>query len=378
MDAVVVGGGVAGAAAAIALRLTGAAVTVYEAHPDPAGPYGSFVSLAVNGLRALDALGCLPQVQQAGFPVARQRMWSGSGKLLADVPRGRRATDPLLSVTVMRADLVAALRQEAVRLGARMVIGEPAIGREDRLTGADVVVGADGIWSTTRRLVDVAAPQPAYAGMYTVSGVSDGLGMSAGAFNMIFGRNGAFIYLPTPDGSVWWSAQVACPVQPDLTSIYLDELAMLFRTEPQVVQIIGAARVTSSRSGLPATLNHVLAEVPRQHTDRVVLIGDAAHPVGAGQGASMALEDAVVLGRLLAGTPSVAAALGAFDAERRGRLGKMAEAASANRDAKTAAPLAARLRNLVMPITFNRFYPKATGWLYDYDPGTLPVLRDSA
>src|SRR5271155_1007508 len=106
MRATVIGGGVAGSAAAIALRRFGAEVTVYEAYEDPAGPVGSYVSLAVNGLRALDALGCLAPVQAAGFPVARQRMWSGRGKLLGDVARGRRPEDPLHSVTVMRAGLV--------------------------------------------------------------------------------------------------------------------------------------------------------------------------------------------------------------------------------------------------------------------------------
>jgi salicylate hydroxylase len=374
MRAVVVGGGVAGAASAVAMRLIGAEVTVYETYPDPAGPYGSFVSLASNGLRGLAALGCLQQVQQAGFPVERQRMWSGSGKLLGDVPRGRRSADPLISVTVMRGDLVSVLRQEAVRLGARVVLGERLVRGDDRrLAAADVVIGADGIWSTTRRAVDPTAPEPAYAGLSTVSGISDGLGFATGAFNMIFGRNGAFIYLPAPDGSVWWSAQVACPIAPDLTAIGLDELAMLLAAESLAVEILRAAR-----DELNSTLNHVLAEVGRQCSDRVVLVGDAGHPVGAGQGASMAIEDAIVLGRQLSRSPSVSAALAAFDNERRGRLGKMAKSASTNRDAKTAGPLASRVRNLVMPITFNRFYERATGWLYDYDPGTLPDVRDLA
>jgi 2-polyprenyl-6-methoxyphenol hydroxylase-like FAD-dependent oxidoreductase len=74
MRTIVIGGGVAGAAAALALRGIGADVTVYEAHDDPAGDVGSFVSLATNGLRGLDALGRLEQVQAAGVDVARQRM----------------------------------------------------------------------------------------------------------------------------------------------------------------------------------------------------------------------------------------------------------------------------------------------------------------
>ncbi|MFJ1758510.1 hypothetical protein [Kitasatospora sp. NPDC088134] len=65
------------------------------AGPDPTGRVGSFLSLAVNGLRALDALGCLDAVRTAGFEVDRQRMWSGRGRLLGDVPRGGPAGDPL-------------------------------------------------------------------------------------------------------------------------------------------------------------------------------------------------------------------------------------------------------------------------------------------
>src|SRR6188472_2288727 len=124
MRVVIIGGGVAGSAAAAAMRRIGADVTVYEAYRDPAGPYGSFVSLAGNGLRALDALGCLRAVQAAGFPVDRQLMWSGSGRLLGDVPRGRRSSDPVRSVTLMRADLVTVLRAEAVASGARIHTGE--------------------------------------------------------------------------------------------------------------------------------------------------------------------------------------------------------------------------------------------------------------
>jgi salicylate hydroxylase len=368
MRIVVAGGGVAGAASAIALARAGAEVMVYEAYEDPAGPVGSFLSLAVNGLRALESLGCLPQVQASGFPMARQRMWAGNGKLLGDVARGRRPGDPLHSVTLMRADLVTVLRDAATRAGARIITGQPLTGadlRGARADGADLVVGADGIWSAARRVVDPAAPEPAYAGLYSVSGVSDGLdGAEPGAWNMIFGRQGAFIFLPAPDGTIWWSAQVSAKVPPeDLAGVGPDELAALFRRERQAVAILRGARTVHA-----ATLHHVLAPVRRWHGSDIVLIGDAAHPAGAGQGASMAIEDAVELARQLRGPGAVADALARFDTARRDRAGKMAKIAAANRDAKTAGPVSATLRNLIMPVMFARFYERATGWLYDYDP----------
>jgi len=402
MRVVIAGGGVAGAASAIALARAGAEVTVYEAHEDPAGPVGSFLSLAANGLRGLEVLGCLPQVQSAGFAVARQRMWAGNGKLLGDVARGRRPGDPLHSVTLMRAGLVTALRDEAVRAGARIITGQRLTEdgvRRARAGGADLIVGADGIWSAARRVLDPAAPEPAYAGLYSVSGVSAGPrqgrpgalpgvtagmdqerpGVTAGmdqerpgAWNMIFSRSGAFIYLPAPDGTIWWSAQVSCPAPPpDLPAIGPGRLATLFRREQRAVAILCGARTVHT-----ATLHHVLAPVSRWHGRDLVLVGDAAHPAGAGQGASMAIEDAVELARQLRRSGTVAEALAGYEQIRRDRAGQMAKIATANRDAKTAGPVAARLRNLLMPFFFNRFYERATGWLYDYQPGesaTEPV-----
>ena len=395
MRAVVIGGGVAGSASAIALARIGAEVVVYEAHEDPAGPVGSYVSLAVNGLRALAALGCLEQVQQAGFPVARQLMWSGRGKLLGDVARGRRPEDPLLSVTLMRADLVTALREEALRCGARIITGQRVTGgaagptaaptaeagptaSADLYAGADLVVGADGIWSETRHLLEPAAPRPRYAGLYSVSGTSDGAGLVQGrwrpGFNWIFARRGVFMFVPAPDGSVWWTAQVAAhEPPPDPAAISVTDLEVLFRTEEAAAAILAAA--TGIRA---ANLGYVLAPVACRHDGRTVLIGDAAYPVGAGQGASMALEDAVALARELDGTAGVPAGVAALDRLRQPRWGKLAKTEAANRDAKTAGPVAARVRELVMPHVFNRFYEKATGWLYDYDPGALPVCQPRA
>jgi len=372
MKVTVVGGGVAGSAAALALSRAGASVTVYEAYDDPAGPVGSYVSLAVNGLRALDALGCLAPVRDAGFPVARQRMWSGRGKLLGDVARGRRPADPVHSVTVMRADLVTALRSAAALAGARIVTGqrvEP--GHHPPGADSDLVIGADGIWSATRSALDPAAPRPRYAGIYSVSGTSGPLpaGLPADGFNWIFARHGVFIYLPAPDGTVWWTATVSAPQPPpDPAAVSPAELLRLFRTEPQAVAVLRAA--SGHRA---ANLGHVLRPVARRYRDRTVLIGDAAHPAGAGQGASMALEDAVVLARHLTATAeAVPGALAAFDQERQPRAGKLAKMEAGNRDAKTAGPVGTRLREIIMPHVFSRFYENATGWLYDFDPGPLP------
>lgn len=358
MRITVIGGGVAGSACATALAYTGAEVRMYEAYEDPAGPVGSYVSLAVNGLRALDALGCLGEVRAAGFPVERQRMWSGRGKLLGDVARGRRPADPMRSVTLKRADLVEVLRQAALANGVKIETGTRLDPAE---ADGDLVVGADGIWSATRTLLDPSAPRPAYAGLYTISGEAHHDGALPAGFNWIFARRGVFMALVAEDGRLWWTAQVAA--QPPSEPVELAQLREMFATEPAAAAVLaGADRIES------ATLLHTLKPVPCWQDGRRVLVGDAAHPVGAGQGAAMAIEDAVVLARCLESGGTVAD----FDHTRRGRTGKLARIESRSRDAKVAGPLTSRIREIAMPLVFTRFYERATAWLYDFEVNTDP------
>jgi len=374
----VAGAGVAGSAAAIALRQIGAEVTVYETNPDPAGAVGSFVSLAINGLRGLATLDCLEPAQRAGIEVPWQRMWSSTGKLLGDVPRGRLTGDSLNSVTLRRGDLVDLLRQQALRDGVEIVTGRRLIhaiptdggirasfdggaetgtetGRLD--VEADLLLGADGIWSTTRRLLDPTAPTPKYAGMYSVSGVAEGVEVAPGTFNLVFARSGAFLYLADNHGRLWWSAQVSQPLRPDLEAVDLATLRHLFRHEEMPTAILRSATQLQR-----PTLLHVL--------------GDAAHPVGAGQGASMAIEDAVVLADRLADATSLDAGLADYVRVRRARTAKMSKTATANRDAKTAGALARRMNDVLMPFFIRHFYEKATAWLYaDLELGRARSLQ---
>jgi 2-polyprenyl-6-methoxyphenol hydroxylase-like FAD-dependent oxidoreductase len=174
-------------------------------------------------------------------------MWSGGGKLLGDAARGRRPQDSLHSVTLMRADLVTALRAAALESGARIVTGQRLDGESDpRMADADLIVGADGICSTVRHALDPAAPEPAYAGLYSISGTSDKVptGLPRDGFNWIFARHGVFIFLPVPDGTVWWTAQVSAPEPPpDPAAIGVSELTALFGAEAQATAVLRAATI---------------------------------------------------------------------------------------------------------------------------------------
>jgi 2-polyprenyl-6-methoxyphenol hydroxylase-like FAD-dependent oxidoreductase len=362
--AIVIGGGVAGPVAAIALRRVGWDVTVYEAYADPAGDVGSYVSLGANGLRALEAVGARAAVVAAGTEIPLLRLWSGRGKLLGEAPRGR--------VTLMRGHLVEALREEARATGAELLTGYrlqtvrdgaallTAPGGGTVRVAADLVVGADGIHSTLRRVIDPEAPQPEYAGLWSIGGRSLHR-VAPGAFNLMFGSKATFVHAATGHGTLW-TAQVPTRTQP-AAPLDRDGLLALFATDHGPARAI----IEATDAWHPFTAMRHLPAPPRTARDTLVLIGDAAHPIGAGQGASLAIEDAVLLAKCLRDHPSPTAAVSAFETLRQPRTARMLKAAGANLDAKVAGPLAARARDIMMPFFFKRFAEKGSAWMYDYD-----------
>src|SRR5829696_3343548 len=111
--ALIIGGGVAGPVAAIALRQAGIGSVVYEAYAGGADDVGAFLTFASNGLDALCTIDAHHLVLSEGFPTPRMTIQNGTGKHLGDVPLGGKLPDGTVSQTLKRADLYRTLRDEA-------------------------------------------------------------------------------------------------------------------------------------------------------------------------------------------------------------------------------------------------------------------------
>ena len=92
-EALIVGGGVAGPATAMALQRAGIDAVVYEAYPQTTEEVGSYLTLATNGLDALRAIDAHGPVLAAGFPTPLNVLWSGAGRRLGAVSNGGRRPD---------------------------------------------------------------------------------------------------------------------------------------------------------------------------------------------------------------------------------------------------------------------------------------------
>lgn len=332
MRVLIAGGGIAGPAAAIALAKAGIGAEVYEAYPRDADGTGAFLTLTSNGQDALAAIDAAGALAAASFPATRLRLFSPAGELLADAPLGRDHPGPR---TVTRAALSGLLRARAaelgvpVRYGSRVTAAETgADGRVtvtfdtgDQETG-DLLIGADGIHSPVRTLIDPGAPAPRYTGLTIACGYTPAPRPAAAGtegYAMYYGSRAFFGCTAAPDGRTWWFARVPglSPAR-DAGSYGADEIAAAF--DPDATP--AAALIRSTPGPLTVTHARDLAHLPRWSSGAMTVIGDAAHAASptTTQGASMAVEDAVTLARCLRDVPDRAAALGAFERLRRARV----------------------------------------------------------
>ncbi|MEU6388177.1 FAD-dependent oxidoreductase [Streptomyces sp. NPDC046939] len=307
--ALVIGGGIGGLTAALALHARGWRVTVLERAPE-LKPVGAGISLAPNAQRALDVVGL-------GDEVRALAAWEGDGGLLT--PRGRwlSRADPARAaerfggplVLLHRATLIGMLADRlpagTVRTGAQACLadaGDPAdAARPARVTTGDgeleaeLVVGADGIRSAVRGALFPGHPGASYAGFTTWRVLAPPLGRRF-VEHESWGRGQLWGTHPFADGTLY--AYAAARVPAGRTAPGGDERAELLRRFgdwhdpiPAIIDAVGPGQV------LRHDVHHIAEPLPAFHRGRVALLGDAAHAMAPslGQGGNQAIEDAVVL-----------------------------------------------------------------------------------
>lgn len=338
MRVLVVGGGIAGCAVTLAAHRAGFDAEVYEAQPDGAADHGAFLTLATNGMAALAQLGAAESVAAAGFPLTTLRLTDHTGAEVATRPLDGHADELTTFRCLRRSELCRVLRTEVrhrgvpVRHGARLVSVESddtgvLAGFADGSTArGDVLVGADGLHSVVRTAIDPGAPPPRYAGQRVFYGCTTRATppTAAGRIDMVRGSGSAFGYCVSPTGETFWYCRVTAPPLTDADlagggpARWRELLLPLLRPDrtpsADIVAATGEALMVTNARDLPS--------VRHWYGGRALVVGDAAHAASpaTGQGAALALEDAVVLGKALRDTATVDAAFVAYERMRRPRV----------------------------------------------------------
>ncbi|NSX14826.1 FAD-dependent oxidoreductase [Cupriavidus taiwanensis] len=327
--ALIVGGGIAGCAAAIALAQAGVRVTMLEKQQQWRFQ-SSGIFIYSNGLAALGSLGVLPEIMSSGFAIAdgRNIYLDERGEPITDTFYPSRHPEIAPIVGIRRAEMHRILASRLNALHVDIRLGTTAVRIDQETPGHvtvalsdgtsdhyDLVVGADGIRSDIRRLV--AGPlEPLYTGLgvwrsvhrrpedLTAKIMMMGTGKRLGIMPISDDQLYLFGTLPEPAGQ--WYARSDWP-------------ALM---QARFAEFGGPARqfldaLSADAEVLYTAVEEVAAPLP-WHLGRVIMIGDAAHASTPfmGQGGAMALEDAVLLAQMLSRDAGVEATLQAFGEAR--------------------------------------------------------------
>lgn len=364
--ALVIGGGIAGPVAAMALRKAGIEATVYEAYQKTADGIGGSLAIAPNGIAALEVIGAEHAVLDNARPVPKMAL-SVNGRMLAAMP-GLAGLPPLQ--LVRRGDLYRALRKHAIDSGVEIVHGRRLVGAENTGSGvlarfadgstasADVLVGADGVHSTVRRLIDPDAPGPDYTGLISIECLTehDVPGADPDAMYFAFGKRAYYLYWALAGGGTNWGANLPRPKPLTLTEAraipareWLRELRDTYGEDTPGGDL---ARHATAESLQVNGAIYLMPSIPHWHGDRMVLVGDAVHAPSnsSGQGASLAIESAVQLARCLRDLPDVPTAFAAYERLRRPRVERVAARAARINHAKAPGALTRMMMPVLMKI----------------------------
>ncbi len=385
--ALIIGCGVAGPVVALFLQRAGIEAEIYEARDASTEYGGSFLNMACNGLGVLKTLGLDEQVSHQGSPIPRMLIWSGKGKRLGEVRNGARAEVGAPSINLLRSRLHQVLREGAEDQRIKMAFGKKLAGLSTSEQGVvatfadgttvegSFLVGCDGVSSRTRQLINPDAPSPHYTGLISTGGFAQHSSFppTPDTMHFVFGKRAFFGYHISSSGELYWFVnfpQKEAPARGDLDMLVSQEwqarMLDLFQGDlPLISEMIRATE--SAIIGYPI---YDIAMQPLWQKGPVVLVGDAIHAVSpnAGQGASLAIEDAMVLAKCLRDSSDLEQAYATYERLRRARVERMVQhGRNAGQGKVMTHPIQVWFRDRLAPLFLKLFANSAAlDWIYSY------------
>ena len=358
-NVIVVGGGIGGLTAALALRRDGHEVVVLERRPT-SEEAGAGISLWPNAMRILRGLGVGAALESAAISDGRATIRTPRGRRLSvtDMDEiSRRYAAPL--AVVHRSHLLEVLRdavgESALRLGATCT----GVVQDDRVAWAqladgshvegDMVVAADGVGSRLRdALIEEGAVQDTGLVAWRAVVPADGVDVDAVA-GEAWGRGELFGAAPLTGGRLYWFASTHAPAAAEGSEA--DERDLLLERFSDWHDPIPAVIEATDPQAIIRTPLRELTPLPAWTSGRVALLGDAAHAMlpNLGQGGCQAIEDASAIAQSLRTGADVPGALRAYEHWRKPRADDIArQSRRMSAMAHLRNPAATTVRNLAM------------------------------
>jgi 2-polyprenyl-6-methoxyphenol hydroxylase-like FAD-dependent oxidoreductase len=373
---IIIGGGIGGVTAAIALKQTGLDVTVFE-RAEELREVGSGLPLWTNALRALRVIGLTDELEKLGVQVRSVRVTTWNGDTLTDTRNDKHLKKlGTITIVVHRAELLTlllkTLGEDNVQLGMTCIgFTQDATGVSARFANGqevqgDVLIGADGIHSVTRTQL-FGLIKPRYVGYTCWRGLAHTT--RTGLETWAWGKGCQFGITPMSQGRAYWFVQKYAPEgEADKPSGRKMGILELFHDwhDPIPAVIEATAEADILRNDI-----YELQHLHQWSHGRVTLLGDAAHAMtpDLGQGACQAIEDAVALADCLKGTTNIAEALKNYEKRRVTRTNRITRMAHFTGQAvQWETPLLSVPRNIIIKNIPISMAIKQFMWILDYQP----------
>ena len=392
--AIIIGCGIAGPSLAIALSRAGVDSTVYESQDNI--PKFGWLTLTANGTTIWKSFGIFDEIISTGTNIEGMIACDFHGKPIGKINTGEDLAKKYGAGTILikRELFNKVLCNKAISCGTNIEFGKKLTNIETKITGdsdekkvtasfedgtkaeGDFLVGCDGIHSRTRGIIMPNSPKPTYSGVVLVGGTvkksNIDMNTSKNTIYLTYGKNAFFGYLLPKSGEHMWWSYVHNPESTDRENnqnaipweCWKKKLLQTHKDDSELVK-------KSIRIPEEAHFQFPIYDIPHMpiwHKGLVCLIGDAAHATSphVGQGAVMAIEDAIVLAKCLRDMPNKPKAFETFEKLRKTRTEKVVKMAQKYGDAFTTTnPIKKWFRNRMIPVMIKRGN-EPFDWIYSY------------
>ena len=385
----IIGCGIAGPTLAMALQKCGIESVIFESQESPLDNRGLFLHLGPNGVNILKTLGIDEPVRNAGHPCDNYVFEKHDGSIITKMSTQRDKERYGVDGIIIKRGLMQKIMREQTELCGIQILWSKKLKNittdnddvviahfEDGATfSANCIVGCDGLHSRTRKIIIPDGPLPKYSGAIASGGfTANQTKLPRNELTFHFGKKAYMIYFVTSEGESMWGAHLnidensLSQIKSTPSKQWKQRVSELY--EKDVSYIGGFTKSEDEFTRIPL---YDIESLPVWHKGLVCLVGDSAHATTphAGQGASIAMESALMLAKCLRDIPNTKDAFVKYQQLRKDRVENMI--AMARRSGKmftVTNPIGKLIRNMVLPFMIKRSpeeFDKIYGYTIDWD-----------